>query len=165
MRLILALCGRTLSYNPGQAIRSSYALFFQLPWIPEAISRNDDWKLVEKALHESSQPGTFSDTDLEYYRESWWRKGAFTAMLNWYRANARIQPDLPEDSRVRVPTLLIWGKKDLALGEYLVEPSIEMCDHGRVEQFEEATHWVQHEEAERVNQLILDFVGEEKDSS
>jgi epoxide hydrolase 4 len=156
---------RTLIYNPGQAIRSSYALFFQLPWIPEAISRNEDWKLVEKALHESSQPGTFSDTDLEYYRESWWRKGAFTAMLNWYRANARIQPDLPEDSRVRVPTLLIWGKKDLALGEYLVEPSLEMCDHGRVEQFEEATHWVQHEEAERVNQLILDFVGEEKDSS
>jgi epoxide hydrolase 4 len=155
---------RTLIYNPGQAIRSSYALFFQLPWIPEAISRNEDWKLVEKALHESSRPGTFSDADLEYYRESWWRKGAFTSMLNWYRANARIQPDLPEDSRVRVPTLLIWGNKDLALGEHLVEPSIEMCDHGRVEQIEEATHWVQHEEAERVNQLILDFVGEGKGS-
>lgn len=151
---------RTLMYNPGQAIRSSYALFFQLPWIPEAISRNNDWSLVVKALSESSRPGTFSDEDLEYYRESWWRKDAFTSMLNWYRANARFQPSITEDSRVHVPTLLIWGKNDLALGEYLVEPSIELCDQGRVEVFEEATHWVQHEEAERVNQLILDFLKE-----
>jgi epoxide hydrolase 4 len=153
---------RSLLYNPEQILKSSYALFFQLPWVPEAISRNDDWKLVVNALRESSRPGTFSDEDFEYYREAWWKKDAFSSMLNWYRANARFQPELPEDARVPVPTLLIWGEQDMALGKYLIEPSAQMCDQVRVETFEQATHWVHHEEAEQVNQLILDFISEDE---
>jgi epoxide hydrolase 4 len=155
---------KSLMFNPEQVLRSSYALFFQLPWIPEAIARNEDWKLVVNAMRESSRPGTFSDEDMEYYRAAWWRKDAFTSMLNWYRANARFHPVLPGEARVSVPTLLIWGEQDLALGKYLIEPSVQMCEQARVEVFEQATHWVQHEEAERVNQLILEFIGEDETS-
>lgn len=155
---------KSLMFNPEQVLRSSYALLFQLPWIPEAILRNDDWKLVVNAMHESSQPGTFSDDDMGEYRAAWWRKDAFTSMLNWYRASARLRPVLPEEARVSVPTLIIWGEQDQALGKYLVEPSAQLCDHVRVEMFEEATHWVHHEEAERVNQLILDFLTEAETS-
>ena len=155
---------RSLIFNPEQVLKSSYALFFQLPWIPEAISRNEDWKLVVNGMLESSRPGTFSEEDMGYYRAAWWRKDAFTSMLNWYRANARFQPVLPEEARVSVPTLLIWGEQDMALGNYLVEPSAQLCDQVRVEVFEQSTHWVQHEEAERVNQLILEFAGEAESS-
>lgn len=149
-----------LMLNPEQILKSSYAIFFQLPWIPEAISRNNDWRLVANAMRESSRPGTFSEEDMEHYREAWWRKDAFKSMLNWYRANARPLPMLPEEARVSVPTMLIWGEKDVALGKSLVDTSAQLCDQVRVEVFEEATHWVQHEEAERVNQLILDFLHE-----
>jgi epoxide hydrolase 4 len=144
--------------NPDQIRRSSYAFFFQLPWIPEAISRNNDWELMEKALRETSRPGTFSVQDFEHYRQAWWRKGAFTAMLNWYRANARYLAQAPIDKRVSVPTLLLWGTQDFALGQQLAGPSIEMCNQGRLVLFEDATHWIQHEEAERVSQLILEFL-------
>ncbi len=30
-----------------------------------------------------------------------------------------------------------------------------LCDNGRLQWFPEATHWVQHEEPERVNRLLL----------
>jgi pimeloyl-ACP methyl ester carboxylesterase len=148
--------------NPDQIRRSSYAFFFQLPWIPEAVSRNNDWELLERSLRETSRPGTFSQQDFEHYRQAWWRKGAFTAMLNWYRANLRFLATFPEDTRISVPTLLLWGTQDFALGQQMAAASIEMCDQGQLVLFEDATHWIQHEEAEQVNQLIIEFASENK---
>ena len=104
---------KNLIINPAQLRRSWYLLFFQLPWLPERILRRRDWALLVRALRNTSPPGVFSDPDLEQYKESWARKGALTAMLNWYRA-ALLRPSKfaldPEASRVKVPALLIWGK-------------------------------------------------------
>ena len=81
-------------------------------------------------------------------------------MVNWYRALFWASPTLPEDVRVRIPTLLIWGAKDKFLGREMAQPSLDLCDDGRLVFIEEATHWVQHEEPDRVNDLIVDFLGE-----
>ena len=104
---------KNLIMNPAQLRRSWYTLFFQLPWLPECILRRRDWALLVGALRDTSPPGVFSDSDLEQYKKSWARKGALTAMLNWYRA-ALLSPSKfavdPEASRVKVPALLIWGR-------------------------------------------------------
>ena len=101
--------------NPAQLRRSWYILFFQLPWLPEAILRRRDWAVLVRALRDTSPPGVFSDSGIEQYKKSWARKGALTAMLNWYRA-ALLSPSKfaldSEASRVKVPALLIWGKND-----------------------------------------------------
>ena len=48
-----------------------------------------------RALHDSGKTHTFTDEDMEKYKEAWSQPGALTAMLNWYRAAARYQmPDL-----------------------------------------------------------------------
>ena len=134
--------------------------FFQLPWLPERILRRRDWSLLVRALLDTSAPGVFSDYDLEQYKKSWARKDALTAMLNWYRA-ALLRPSKleldPEASRVKVPTLLIWGKNDQFAGEAMATKSLHYCDDGRLEIFESATHWVQHEEPARVNTLLSQF--------
>jgi pimeloyl-ACP methyl ester carboxylesterase len=44
----------------------------------------------------------------------------------------------------------------------MAQPSIELCDEGRLVFLEEATHWVQHEEPETVNQLLIEFFGESR---
>lgn len=132
-------------------------LFYQLPWLPERTLSQDDYAYLGKALKWTSRRGTFTEEDLRIYREAWAQPGALTAMLNWYRAGLRARPARPPSPRVTVPTLLIWGTKDRFLGEELAEPSIGYCDHGRLARIEEATHWVQHEEPERVNALIGDF--------
>lgn len=53
---------------------------------------------------------------------------------------------------------MIWGKRDPALGAELAPPSIALCDAGRRVFIDEATHWVHHDMAEHVNDLLLDVL-------
>lgn len=154
-----AVMQRTVWRNPRQLRKSWYIFFFQLPWLPEWSLRRRDFTNLIRALKGSSRPGTFGPAELAVYRQAWAQPGALTAMLNWYRAAARQQRRMKRLGRIRVPTLMIWGVRDIALDRSLAEPSIALCDDGRLVFREEATHWVQHEEPETVNRLLLDFFG------
>ncbi|HEX3557081.1 MAG TPA: alpha/beta hydrolase [Thermoanaerobaculia bacterium] len=148
----------TLWHSSAQRKRSNYILFFQLPWLPERIFSRNDFAYAEKALRVSSRPGTFSDEDVARYKEAWSKPHAVRSMIHWYRAAFRSQPRPPKNPRVPVPTLLIWGTQDRFLGQEMAPASLALCDNGRLELIPEATHWVQHEEPERVNRLLLDFL-------
>jgi len=148
---------RALLSSPRQRRKSSYIFYFQLPWLPERTFRRNGFAYAAKALQRTSRPGTFSDADLDLYRQAWSQPGAVRSMIHWYRAALRSQPQRPASPRVRVPTLLLWGARDRFLGRELAQPSIDLCDDGRLEFFDEATHWIQHEEAERVNRRLLEF--------
>ena len=152
-----------LRYNIQQILRSWYFFFFQLPWLPEAIARMQNWRLACRALVKSSRPGTFSLDDLKAYRKAWSQPEAYTCMVNWYRAVIQRPPSSFKNPRISIPTLLIWGAKDRFLGREMAQPSIDFCDHGRLVFFEEATHWVQHEEADRVNRLLIEFLNEKSE--
>jgi pimeloyl-ACP methyl ester carboxylesterase len=151
---------KNLIINPAQLRRSWYIFFFQLPWLPEFILRRRDCALLVRGLRNTSPRGVFSDPDIEQYKKSWAKKGALTAMLNWYRA-ALLRPSKfaldPEASRVKVPALVIWGKNDQFAGEAMARESLQYCDDGHLEMFEAATHWVQHEEPAQVNTLLSQF--------
>ena len=142
--------------DPRQVARSLYAAFFQLPGLPEATLRAGDWRTLERALRESSLPGTFSDADMEEYRKAWSRPRAMTTMINWYRALVQRPPADSPPSRVVVPTTIIWGMQDFALrGEMAAESAAE-CDDAELIRLEENTHWVQHEAAALVNDVLID---------
>ena len=55
---------------------------------------------------------------------------------------------------VRVPTLVIWGESDRALPKSLVDGLEEFVPDMRLERIPEGTHWIIHEQPERVNLLI-----------
>lgn len=149
---------KQLRRSVAQLRKSWYIFFFQLPWLPEALARMNRWSGVVQALLRSSRPGTFSEDDLEKYRQAWSQPNAYTSMVNWYRALIQKLPQTPADLRIRVPTLLIWGVKDKYLSREMAQPSIDLCDEGQLVFIEEATHWVQHEEPDRVNALIEEFL-------
>ncbi len=149
--------GRYVTTHLSQARKSWYIFYFQLPGLPERSLRAGNWKLAEKSLRVTSRRGTFSDADLIAYREAWSRPGAATGMIHWYRAALRARPPWPRDPRVRVPTLLIWGTRDRALEKEMAQPSIDLCDQGRLVYLDDASHWVQHEEPDAVNALLADF--------
>jgi pimeloyl-ACP methyl ester carboxylesterase len=151
---------RHLRSNPRQLLRSWYMMFFQLPWLPDWwLSLNRGWPLA-RALRRTSRPGAFLADDLAQYREAWSQPGAVTAMLNWYRAAMRDSQRQIGALRIQMPTLLIWGARDKFIGRETAQPSIDLCQNGRLEFVEDATHWVQHDEPARVNELILEFAGQ-----
>jgi epoxide hydrolase 4 len=149
---------RYLATSPRQLLKSWYTFYFQLPWLPEVLFRRRNWKGLTESMRATSRPGTFSDADLDRYRAAWSEPGAMTAMIHWYRAAMRVPPAPRDDVRVHVPAMLIWGAKDKFLDRGLTKPSLAHCDCATLEVIKEATHWVQHEEPEQVNRLLVDFL-------
>jgi pimeloyl-ACP methyl ester carboxylesterase len=108
-------------------------------------------------LRNSGAPNAFTEDDLNRYVESWSKPRALTSMVDWYRAALRARPARRRDVRVHVPTLLIWGAKDIALRPEMAQESIDRCDDGKLLVFEEATHWVHRERTAEVSALMADF--------
>ncbi len=150
----------TLRRSWPQRRRSWYILFFQLPWLPEMVCRWGDWRALVQALRLSGRHGTFSEEDLERYRQAWGRPAALRSMISWYRALRFAWKEVvPRAGRVPVETLLIWGDRDRFLGYEMAEPSLRFCRNGHLVRIRGCGHWVQHEEADRVNELIQLFAG------
>lgn len=146
---------RHLRRSWAQLRKSWYMGFFQLPYLPERGFTRADGVPLSKGIARTARPGTFGPEELARYREAWLQPGAPSGMINWYRAALRAAPKIPDDIRIQVPTLIIWGTADQFLGEELGPMSLEVCDDGRLERLEGVSHWVQHEAPERVNELLL----------
>jgi pimeloyl-ACP methyl ester carboxylesterase len=150
---------RVLWRSPRQMLRSWYAFAFQLPWLPEKLLMRDGGRKMARLLQGDARIGAFTASDLEVYREAWSQPGAMRAMVNWYRAAMRY-PAAATRHRVQPKTLVLWGLRDRYLLPRLAEEGLASCDDGRLEQFDQATHWLHLEEPEAVNGLILKFVVE-----
>jgi pimeloyl-ACP methyl ester carboxylesterase len=160
---------QALRQNADQWRRSWYAMAFQLPRFPETALGARNCEGVAEMLRSTSNPDTFDETDLRRYREAACRPGALTAALNYYRAAFR--EGLGEEVRallgrsrrsgaVRMPTLLVWGERDPALGVELTEGLEQWAPDLRVERLPEATHWVQNDRPEAANEALVEFFGE-----
>lgn len=150
----------TLRSNIGQLFKSWYVFSFQIPGLPEWIMSMGDYSSAANMIKRTGKPTTFSDADLEKYKAAWRHEGALTGMINWYRAYIQKPPTRPENVRLAMPTLMIWGAQDQFLSVVMAQPSIEFCDDGKLVIIEDATHWVQHDAPERVNGLLLDFLAQ-----
>ena len=78
-------------------------------------------------------------------------------MLNWYRAAVRSGALAGPARRVRVPVLLLWGRRDVALSAEMAPASAALCDDAQLIFFDEATHWVQHDKADAVTRHLRGF--------
>ena len=147
---------QTLRKSLKQLRKSWYIFFFQIPWLPEKLTSMRDWQRGVGSLLTTSRKGTFSRADLEKYKQAWSQPYAMTAMINWYRAIVRHPLKFDPHHKISVPTLVIWGKGDKFLDSKMAQPSADKAENGHVK-FLEASHWVQHEEPEQVNKLLIDF--------
>ena len=141
-----------------QLRKSWYMFFFQIPKLPEHLIGRDGFSFAKRSLRADSKDA-FSDEDLERYVEAWSQPGALTGMINYYRAALRRSPGkaLAQMKPIEAQTLVIWGMRDRHLGSELAEPAPEWVPNVRMERIPEATHWVQHDTPERVNELLLGF--------
>ena len=85
--------------------------------------------------------------------------GTPTAAINYYRALFRNQRD-DLLKRITVPVLIVWGCQDGALGEELADASQNYCSDVRLKKIVNASHWVQQDTPDEVNQHMEVFLNE-----
>ena len=142
--------------HPSQIRKSWYALFFQLPALPERAVRAGNWRMLLSAM-----PAGLSEEERERYRQAWSQPHAMTGMINWYRSMFRHSPKRAGSPRISVPTLVVWGKQDPHISYEMAPLSVDLCEDGRLVTFDDATHWVTHDSPEEVSQLLIEhFRGE-----
>jgi len=146
-----------LRKHPSQMLKSWYIGFFQIPGLAERLVSRNDYAQGAGALRGSSRRGTFSDADIAEYKQAWKNSGGMTGMINWYRALVRYRPAMPGDLRLHMPVRILWGARDAFLSTEMAQASADLCDRVELTLFENATHWVQHEEAEAVSKALLFF--------
>jgi pimeloyl-ACP methyl ester carboxylesterase len=144
--------------SPRQMLKSWYIGFFQIPGLPEWLLGRNDFAGAIAMLRASGNPATFRAADLEAYRQAYRNAGGLGGMINWYRALMRHRPAMPGNARLKMPVLVLWGKKDVALSYEMAEASMKFCADGKLVPMERATHWVQHDEAEKVIDELLAFL-------
>ena len=150
----------------SQLLRSWYTFFFQLPWLPEAVIRRNDYAMARRLYRQG--PARLSvnpDEDVETYVRALAQPGALTSAINFYRAAMRGGvPSLVRNAwPIGIPTLLIWGDRDPYLVRSLTEGLAKWVTDLRVHHLPQATHWVQHDEPKRVNELLLGFLRSKED--
>jgi len=145
-------------HHPGQLRKSWYFFFFDLPELPEAVVHANHWHFFRHFLHDARPK--YTPEEIDRYIEAWSQPGAATGMINYYRSSVRTPPKRAEAAigPISAPTLVIWGQDDGYLGQELAEPEPDDVPNlDRVERLADASHWVHHDQHERVNQLLTDF--------
>jgi pimeloyl-ACP methyl ester carboxylesterase len=150
---------RVIRHSWRQRLRSWYILFFQLPWLPEKALTYAGARAVTRTFTGMAQnPDAFAPDVLARYRDNALRPGAMTAMLNYYRANALAFVKSGPSEPVHVPTLIIWGEHDSALGLELTQGYHDLVDDLTLRRLPEASHWVQQDAPDAVNAALADWL-------
>jgi len=134
-----------------------YTLFFQFYGVAEATIEHDDWAWLRMFTRGAG--------DLDQAIADLSRPGALTASLNWYRANMapRMPGPPPKLPPVTAPTLAIWSAGDHYLdGERVRKSAAFVQGPFRYEEISDASHWIPVEAPERLNELLLSWLGDSK---
>lgn len=144
--------------KPGpQLLRSWYIFAFQLRGIAEWYLARDDYRAIKGAfLSMAVDRRRFPKEVLQVYRDAAAQPGALTAMLSWYRAALRhpraSTPRRP--AKIEIPTLMIWGEEDKALGKELTFGTEDLVRDLTIRYVPDASHWIQQEAPETVNAML-----------
>jgi pimeloyl-ACP methyl ester carboxylesterase len=142
-----------------QLLRSWYALFFQIPWLPEKLLGANGARAVGRAFQRSAvDPTRFPDELVAVFAEEASRPGALKAMIDYYRALVRggggRRLRALRTPNLEIPTLLLWGEEDVALGVELTHATHRYVDDLTLRHLPGVGHFVQQEAPETVNTLL-----------
>jgi pimeloyl-ACP methyl ester carboxylesterase len=149
-----------------QLRRSWYMFFFLLPALPERLLTRRNAQVMHAIYRANAVDRTnFGLEEIAPFIEAVQKPGAASAMIAYYRVALsrglrhpkRFAPQRP----IRVPTLLLWGMEDKALGfDDLVPGTERQVPSLRVEKREGCGHFVQAEQPGWVNERLLAFFAE-----
>ena len=141
---------KAMNNNPEQQRKSQYIKFFEKPILPEFYFSIFGYKYLRDIWRKSSKE------EIEKYLEVFKQKGSLKSSLNWYRAN--MKNDDKSIGDITMPTLIIYGLKDMAIGEKSVDESEKyLKGEYKIEKLESG-HWLIQESFEAVSKNIINHL-------
>ena len=153
--------GKAIVVDGEQRKMSQYIKNFQLPYLPEIQLRKNNFKVL-KRLWKHSEPN-----EIDAYLEIFTNPEQLTASLNYYRSNYKLLKKAVKDKilgDIHVPTLFIWGNKDLAIGTYSVSESHQYMKN-EYEFIElDSGHWLIQTNYQELKKAISKHIDRNKNS-
>ena len=165
-----AIFQKSLIEDAEQRAASQYITAFRLPGVEAYIeAQGFDW-FLERTFSEHVDLALISDAEKRQYIAEWSQPGALTAMLNWYRASPIAVPPpgitipvpnwlLRFATTIRIPTLVVWGMRDIALLPVQLEGLDAVVERLRVERIADAGHFAPWEAPGEVAAALAPFLG------
>lgn len=151
--------GKLVKRSLKQMMASWYVMFFQAPGLPESALKAKGGRAIVKSFTDNiADPAAVPPDVLEAYRTNILKPGVATTMINYYRANTDMVWNNKLKQKVTAPTLLIWGEKDFALHIKNTEGNEEFVDDFTLARIPGASHWVQYDAAEQVNDAMIKWL-------
>ncbi|HIK03735.1 MAG TPA: alpha/beta hydrolase [Trichormus sp. M33_DOE_039] len=146
-------------FTPQQLLRSWYIFLFQLPWLPELLFKANNCLAIAKIIPDTAvNKIAFTPDDIAAYQQSAAKTGALTAMLNYYRNIFSGLISSQNWGILEIPTLIIWGENDTALGKELTYNTNDYVNNLQIKYIPACGHWVQQEKPELVNQYMREYL-------
>ena len=161
---------RELARNPKQQAASAYMNFLIRPDAETLLAQDDFKRLFAMFRIEESKTRASSwltEAVKDAYRQVW--QAGLTGGCNLYRATPLRPPteadpgatalDLPMSMlSIDVPTLVVWGMKDIALPPELIDGLDAYIKNLTLIRVEDATQWIIHEQPQLVAGYLQAFV-------
>ena len=154
--------------DPHQRAASRYIETLRSAAFEASVAVDSGERLAADWFGAELSSGRMSRDDLDACLRAWRQPGAWSAMLNWYRAAPFQIPDgsLPApsdrwtnglDYKVKVPTQVIWGERDTVFRPVLVDTLKQHVADLDVHFLPGAGHVPQRDEPETCAALIRKF--------
>ena len=159
---------RALAGDAEQQTASQYMNWLRRPG-SEAVLARDGFARLDDFFLRLGGAAWFRGEVRDAYHAAWAQPGAIAGAVAYYRASPLHPPsgDDPGAARlqladsdfvVRTKTLVVWGERDTALRPVLLEGLERLVPDLRVVRLPAATHWLVHEQPQRVIREIAEFV-------
>ena len=157
---------RDLKSNPAQIAASEYMNYFCEPQAAAELSANQ-FEMLFGFLEKGIKP-TWLTPEVKAHYIAAWSEG-LQGGLNYYCASP-LKPSKPGENtlqnlelpdsmlRINVPTLLLWGLKDVALLPSLNEGLSQFIPQLTYVPIENGSHWVVHEHPDVVQREMAAFL-------
>ena len=140
--------------------RIFYALFFQLPFLPERLLAAGNYRAIRESFtgRMTGRRDRITPEDVRVFQEAMARPGALTGGINYYRAQivgggfrrltARGFPT------IQTPTLILWGEDDPVLVPSTIGRAEDLIQDLTLRFLPGIGHWIQQEAPEDVNEML-----------
>ena len=146
---------KSLRTDKKQQEASSYIFEFLKPQAEKKLYE-DDYRRLKKVVFEDMYSKTnFTEFDKEKYIEAWSQPGAILGGVNYYRANTSFDE---WTGIIELPTLVIWGMKDVALLPQQLEGLSDYVKNLKIVRSENSSHWITHDDPDLIISSMKQFI-------